>query len=175
MAGNRSTTPTLGLFGQTFRKLLGISIDSTKNEPTPIDPTEEISRFVMHSSDIKNATRTIHYKCLIPQRNAGTGRLETSICRSSDVRPEELWAICLQYIDAPPTRKAIGAGVAEAHIVHEVGLGFDPNGKPFAQHADIVGWYDEPNTPDAELKHNWMDKAQRMAPNFKYSPRPSAQ
>ena len=84
----------------------------------------------------------------------------------------KLWAICNTYIDAVADKPSIGVGTATASVVYAEGLGFDPNGVPFPQHADIIGWSDDPRTPDDEKKNIWMDKAQKMAPHFKYSPRP---
>ncbi|MGO8693289.1 MAG: hypothetical protein ACLQMF_06390 [Rectinemataceae bacterium] len=89
-----------------------------------------------------------------------------------ELEDEELWAICNTYIDAVADKPSIGVGTATASVVYAEGLGFDPNGVPFPQHADIIGWSDDPRTPDDEKKNIWMDKAQKMAPHFKYSPRP---
>lgn len=58
-----------------------------------------------------------------------------------------------------------------ACVVFDVNLGFDADGKPYPEHASIIGWDDSVDKPDEELKHFWMDKAQRMAPSFKYLPR----
>ena len=50
-------------------------------------------------------------------------------------------------------------------------LAFDADGKPYPEHANIIGWYDDADKPDNELKHFWMDQAQRMAKKFSYMPR----
>jgi hypothetical protein len=42
----------------------------------------------------------------------------------------------------------------------------DADGRPYAEHANIIGWRDIANTPDAEQKHYWIDRAQRMARHF---------
>jgi hypothetical protein len=67
--------------------------------------------------------------------------------------------------------RAIGRGVGPARAVFVVNLGFDADGNPYPEHANIIGWDDSVDKQDDELKHFWMDKAQRMAPSFKYLPR----
>ena len=42
----------------------------------------------------------------------------------------------------------------------KVGLRFDPDGKPYPQHANIFGWHDPGGVPDSEIKHFWMEQAQ---------------
>jgi len=109
----------------------------------------------------------------MPSRNKRTGRLETSICRSGTLENVELWAICSEHFDTHAQNPAIGEGTAKANVVFTEGLAFDANGIPFPLHADIIGWKDEGSLPDEEKKNHWMDKAQRMAPQFKYTSRPS--
>jgi len=152
--------------------LPNISSGSIRNEYSAVEQNEDINRFVVHSSDIQKSTTSLHYKRLLPRRNKSTGRLETSVCRSKTLTEKEVWAICTNYFDTYSQAPAIGEGIAKASVVYAAGLNFDPNGKPFSQHADIVGWYDDPRLPDDEAKHFLMDKAQKMAPHFKYSPRP---
>jgi hypothetical protein len=50
--------------------------------------------------------------------------------------------------------------------VYAENLAFDADGRPYPEHANIIGWHDKAGKPDNELKHFWMDKAQRMAPHF---------
>ncbi|GAB6276719.1 MAG: hypothetical protein SAMD01599839_12590 [Rectinema sp.] len=137
-----------------------------------MSPEEDISRFVMHTSDVKNSTNTLRYNRLLPMRNKQTGRLETSVCRSGELTGDELWTLCSQYFDVKPDKIAIGVGTAQASAIYKEGLNFDPNGQPFTQHADIIGWDDPAGIPDDEKKHFWMDKAQRIAPHFKFYHRP---
>lgn len=133
---------------------------------------EEVSSFVTQAKQVMNSQGHIHPSRLIPHRRTKQERLEVSICRSSNIAEAELWRICTKYFDSHSPRPAIGRGAAFASVVLAEGLHFDPNGIPYPQHADIIGWYDDPRLPDEELKHFWMDKAQKMAPHFKYSPRP---
>jgi hypothetical protein len=83
----------------------------------------------------------------------------------------ELWDICSKYFDVSAPRPAIGRGVGPASAVFNVDLQLDADGVPYPEHANIVGWHDDPNKPDNELKHFWVDKAQKIAPHFLYSPR----
>lgn len=67
--------------------------------------------------------------------------------------------------------RAIGRGVGLASAVFDVDLGFDADGEPYPEHANIIGWDDSLDKRNDELKHFWMHKAQKMAPSFKYLPR----
>ncbi|MGH8646159.1 MAG: hypothetical protein ACREX4_17550 [Gammaproteobacteria bacterium] len=72
-------------------------------------------------------------------------------------------------------KPAIGRGVGPAAAVFDVDLGSDADRKPYPEHANIIGWYDSIDEPDNELKHFWMDKAQKMASRFTYLPRRSSE
>ncbi|MGH8607628.1 MAG: hypothetical protein ACREX9_09450 [Gammaproteobacteria bacterium] len=98
-------------------------------------------------------------------------RLETSVYRSQSLSDKQVWKICAAHFDPFAPKPAIGRGVGPAAAVFDVGLGFDADGKPYPGHANIIGWYDSIDTPDNELKHFWMDKAQKIAPRFTYVPR----
>ena len=98
-------------------------------------------------------------------------RLEASVCRAQALSNSQVWAICSAHFDVKAPNPAIGRGMGPACVVFDVNLGFDADGKPYPEHASIIGWDDSVDKPDEELKHFWMDKAQRMAPSFKYLPR----
>jgi hypothetical protein len=99
--------------------------------------------------------------------------METSICRSSTLTETQLWRICRGYFDCHAPKPAIGIGVGKASVVYQEGLDFDPNGVPYPEHADIIGWDSDPSIPEEERKHAWMAKAKQMAPSFQYLPRPA--
>ena len=107
----------------------------------------------------------------MPRRNRDTGRLETSVCRSGEIDEPRLWSICAEYFDKYSRSPAIGRGVGPASAVYSEGLTFDADGKPYPEHANIVGWHEQRGEPDHELKNHWMARAQRMALQFKYVPR----
>ena len=107
----------------------------------------------------------------MPRRNSTIKRLETSVCRSGTLTKAQIWNICSSYFDAYAPKRAIGRGVGPASAVFAEGLAFDPDGKPYPEHANIIGWQDDADKPDNELKHFWMDQAQRMAKKFLYMPR----
>lgn len=90
------------------------------------------------------------------------------------VRESQVWEICAAHFDVHAPKPAIGRGVGPAEAVFKVNLQFDADGKPYREHANIIGWRDSVNTPDNEQKHFWMDQAQRMAPHFFYLPRPKS-
>ncbi len=77
-----------------------------------------------------------------------------------------MWNIATRYFDARSPKPSIGHCVASAAAVLVEQLAFDADGRPFPEHANIIGWHDEPSTPDDELKHHWKHQAQRMAPRF---------
>jgi hypothetical protein len=107
----------------------------------------------------------------MPRRNPTSRRLETSVCRSSKLTEAQVWAICSSHFDDRAPKPAIGRGVGPASVVFSESLKFDADGKPYPEHANIIGWQDDRNKPDPELKHFWMDQAQRIARQFSYLPR----
>lgn len=108
----------------------------------------------------------------MPRRNTTNRRLETSVCRSSQLTDDQVWIVCSTYFDAHSPKPAIGRGVGRAAVVFAEELTFDADGKPYAQHANIIGWHDTTDKPDDKLKHFWMDQAQRMAKQFSFMSRP---
>ncbi|HEU0274644.1 MAG TPA: hypothetical protein VFQ83_08975 [Candidatus Udaeobacter sp.] len=106
------------------------------------------------------------------RRNRTNQRLETSVCRSSGLSEAQVWSICSAYFDIHAPKPAIGRGVGPAAAVFAENLAFDADGNPYPEHANIIGWHDATDQPDEELKHFWMDQAQRMAKQFSYIRRP---
>jgi hypothetical protein len=153
---------------------LGISRSSTRLLSQELQPNESLSTFVLQSNQVVKRSSTIHYSRLMPRRRdkESKGRLETSVCRSTNLAEARVWAICSEFFDKYARKPAIGRGVGPANAVYAVGLSFDADGKPYPEHANIIGWHDSSDRPDSELKHFWMDQAQRMAPHFSYLPRP---
>jgi hypothetical protein len=107
----------------------------------------------------------------MPRRNPQTRRLEVSVCRSSQLTDAQVWSICSDYFDRRAPKPAIGRGVGPASAVFAENLSFDADGIPYSEHANIIGWHDEPNKPDNEIKHFWMARAKRIAASFLYMPR----
>jgi len=108
----------------------------------------------------------------MPRPNRATQRLEASVCRSGNLDERALWAVCAQHFDAHARVPAIGRGVGPASAVYAEQLSFDADGKPYPEHANIIGWREEPGRPGGELKSAWMYRAQRIATAFKYVARP---
>ena len=149
-----------------------MSADSSSPPRSDVRPSESLSTFVFRTDQVDRKTNTIRHTRLIPKRNKNrNGRLETSVCRSEALSDTQVWAICSAHFDVYAPNPAIGRGMGPARVVFDVNLGFDADGKPYPEHANIIGWDDLVDKPDDELKHFWMDKAQRMAPSFKYLPR----
>jgi len=138
-----------------------------------VSPNESLCSFVFRPDQTVKQTNTIHHSRLMPRRKnkKKDGRLETSVCRSQALSDSQVWAICSAHFDVNAPSPAIGRGMGPARVVFDVNLGFDADGKPYPEHANIIGWDDRVDRPDDELKHFWIDKAQRMARSFKYLPR----
>lgn len=140
--------------------------------PPDVQPDELLTSFVYREDQVVRKTNKIHHSRLMPRRNQSrNGRLETSICRSNALTETQLWLICSRHFDVSAPKPAIGRGMGPASAVFAEQLSFDPDGIPYREHANIVGWHDDPRKPASELKHFWMDKAQRIAAKFSYEPR----
>lgn len=162
-----------------LKRLLPISFDtlfdSKELVPLEVRPEETLCSFVYEPGHVVKKTNSIHHSRLMPRRRdrKPEGRLETSVCRSHGLSETQIWEICQKFFDTKAPKPAIGRGEGQAGAVLKVGLRFDPDGKPYAQHANIVGWHDPGDVPDGVIKHFWMDQAQKMAPSFKYVQRPA--
>ena len=174
MLGSQLKQQTVRYLKNLLSILFGTFKDSTSSLPGEVQPDESLSTFVTQSRDVVKATNTVRHTRLMPRRRgkAPKGRLETSVCRSTNLAEARVWEICSEHFDKHARKPAIGRGVGPASVVYEVGLGFDADSKPYPEHANIIGWHDSIDRPDAELKHYWMDQAQKMAPMFSYIPRP---
>lgn len=147
--------------------------DSTSPLPSDVRPEELLCTFVFRLEDVDKKTNLIRHSRLMPRRRdkRPNGRLETSVCRESDLTELQVWDLCSEFFDKRAPKPAIGRGVGLAKTVFDVSLDFDADGKPYIQHANIIGWHDAVNSSDSVLKHFWMDQAQRMARHFSYMPR----
>jgi hypothetical protein len=145
--------------------------DSSHQLSADVQPDELLTSFVFRPEQVDKKRKTIQPSRLVPRRNSTNKRLETSVCRSSRLTEAQIWDICSAHFDAYAPKPAIGRGVGPASAVFAEKLSFDPDGKPYAEHANIIGWQDNADKPDNELKHFWMDQAQRMAKKFPYMSR----
>lgn len=144
---------------------------STRQLSADVQPDEELTSYVFRENQIVRVTNTIHYTRLIPRRNPENERLEVSVCRANELTEAQVWTICSTYFDVHAPKPAIGRGVGPAAAVFAEELAFDPDGRPYPEHANIIGWHDAVDKPDNDLKHFWMAKAQRLANRFSYMPR----
>jgi hypothetical protein len=171
MPGSQLTRRVGELLKNVFKMLRGTWGSSTRQESVDVQPDEALSSYVFRQEHIVRITNTIHHSRLMPRRKSKDERLEVSVCRSSQLTEAQVWSICSSYFDPRAPKPAIGRGVGRASAVFAENLAFDPDGKPYPQHANIIGWHDDFNKPDNELKHFWMAQAQRMAVRFSYLPR----
>ena len=144
---------------------------SSRQLSAGVQPDELLTSFVFRPEQIDKKTKKIQPSRLVPRRNPTNKRLETSVCRSSGLTEAQVWNICSAHFDVYVPKPAIGRGVGPASSVFAENLAFDPDGKPYPEHANIIGWQDDADKPANELKHFWMDQAQRMAKKFSYMPR----
>jgi hypothetical protein len=61
---------------------------------------------------------------------------ELSVARTQGMSDEEIRQIAVEHV--PPPVK--GYATVQAALVLQLGLTFDPNGDPYPQHADVIGW-----------------------------------
>ncbi len=155
MLGNRLIQGIVLLLKNLSRMLRGMSEGSIRRLRSDVQPSELLSIFVLRANEIVKKTNTIHHSRLMPKRKGRKKeeRLETSVCRSQTLSQPELWSICSAHFDVYAPKPAIGRGVGLASAVFDVGLGFDADGKPYPEHANIIGWYDSLDKPDEELKN----------------------
>lgn len=175
MAGDLFGSTLVALLNKYWLRLRGRSRDSRAQAQPRVSPDERISTFVFKRDHVVAKTGAIHYSRLRPRRRPGSvrGRLELSVCRSSALTDEQIWEICAKHFDQHAPRAATGRCDAHAKIVYDVGLTFDPDGIPYPEHTNVIGWQDNVTEPDEKLKHHWMDQQQKMAPYFRFKPRPS--
>jgi hypothetical protein len=62
--------------------------------------------------------------------------VELSVARTQGMSAAQIRQIGIDHVD--PLVK--GHATVDAAAVFREGLAFDPNGNPYAQHADVVGW-----------------------------------
>ena len=151
--------------------LSGQSRSSTRQLARDVRPDEPLSSFVFREEHVQKASNTSHHKRLTPVRKGKHERLEVSLCRSGGLTDSETWDICAEHFDRFSPKAAFGRCVGPASAVFSAGLVLDADGTPYAEHANIVGWFDAADTPDSELKHFWMAQARLMAPQFVFTPR----
>jgi hypothetical protein len=171
MAGSLLIQRVRRLWIGLFKKLQSMSQGSSPRLSAGVQPDELLSSFVVLPEQIDKKTNTIKPSRLIPRRNPTNRRLETSVCRSSRLTEAQVWGICSAHFDVHSRKPAIGRGVGPAKAIFAEELTFDADGKPYPEHANIIDWHDDIAKPDSELKHFWMDQAQRMAKQFLYTPR----
>jgi hypothetical protein len=111
----------------------------------------------------------------MPRRNPRTDRLEVSVCRSSGLSEQQVWAICTEHFDTHAAFPAIGRGVGPASAVYAESLGFDAGRRPLSGTREHHRMARGAGKPDNELKSYWIYHAQRMASKFKCMPRSPVQ
>jgi hypothetical protein len=122
---------------------------------------------VKDERDVVQLAQVVKHTTLMPRVEEG-GRPETSVCRSSGLKDATIWQRCSEFFDSTAPRKAIGRGVALASTVYDEALSIEPNGDPYPEHADIVGWPFDAAVPYETNKQLWKIKAQSMAPHFRF-------
>lgn len=153
------------------------SKDSTHSEgiSPAVQPNELVAYFIRVPKHIDRKTGGIRPQALMPRRVEATHRLETSVYRTSGLSEGEVWEICRVWYELIGGVTAIGRGEGRARSVTEANLDFDADGKPHPRHANIIRWEDDPSKSKEQLKHFWMQAAQKFAPGFQYIEKPRPQ
>lgn len=170
MAGSRFGRTLVEMFRQ-WRRALPISLSSYSTQVS-VRSNEHIATFVKDKRNINKTDGVVRSQQVMPRWIETKKRFETSVCRCSGIDEERIWRICCQHFDRHIKEPAIGLGSGRASIVFDVGLSFDPDGVPYPEHVNIVGWQVSAARPREESKGLHMNQAQKIAAELKYSPRP---
>lgn len=100
--------------------------------PTPISPTEILSRFVTSKQHYRPSNNTIKWNAFMPNK----GR-QTSVFRTSGISDGDIWSLGDRHIQ----KQILGRGDIVASKVTDKGLEVVPDDNP-ERHANILGWAD---------------------------------
>ena len=101
----------------------------------PPDDAEPLSRFLLSKSHISVEKMRVKSAAFLPEVRS----LETSVFRTVDLDPAEIWAIGEQHVATPIGRTLHGRGEVAAQVPRRMGLQVRPDNQP-ERHAAIVGW-----------------------------------
>jgi hypothetical protein len=87
---------------------------------------------------------------------------------------QRAWSICHDYFENSLHGELV-AGRAEnsAQSYVQQGLSFDANGRPYVEHADVVGWHEESGLEYDALKSFWKDACRELAKQSRFVRRPN--
>ena len=102
-----------------------------------IDPSEVLSRFILHKDWYRSSDATVKYAAFLPNRNG-----ETSVFRTSGLSEQKVWDIA--ECEVFPVRRLPILGRADIPAAIPTGKGLEVVPKePSRRHANITGWPEE--------------------------------
>lgn len=102
--------------------------------PPEVREDERLARFSVYKKDVR-ANGTVRARLFLPPPD-----LKLSTCRLIGLSEEMVWNIGEEFVAEPRERSLIGRADFMAEDVIRAGLKFDPDGEPYPNHANIVGW-----------------------------------
>ena len=100
----------------------------------PPNDTEPLSRFLFSKTRYSREKMRVRHSAFMPEPRS----LETSVFRTTGLRPEQVWAIG-SSVAQPVGHKLHGRAEVLAHVPRRLGLDVRPDNQP-ERHAAIVGW-----------------------------------
>jgi hypothetical protein len=100
-----------------------------------LSPAEEITRYVLHKTQIIPTKEKVRYNVFLPAPNG-----ETSVFRISTLGDEQIWNIGREIVADPQQKSVKGRADFAAARVYDVELSIDPDTTSHELHANIVGW-----------------------------------
>lgn len=105
---------------------------------TTIDPTENLSRFILHKDYIRASDNTVKPAAFMPNPKNG----ETSVFRTSGIEANEIWDIGDREVASKHDKSLLGrADILTINVIKK-GLKVIPTETP-ERHANLVGWPEE--------------------------------
>ena len=173
MAGNRLMRRVRALSMSLFKTLRNIWGGSTRQLPADVQPDELLTSFVV-STENKLFGRQTRYTPRGLCRGAilTNKRLEVSVCRSSKLTEAAGLGTSVRRISTFMRRNQPLVAVSvplRRYLRKSWRLTLTAN--PTRSTPTSLDGMMTADKPDNELKHFWMDQAQRMAKQFSYMPR----
>ncbi len=99
----------------------------------PVEPGENLSRYLFSKNSFSTSKQAVHYTAFMPPPDK-----RLSVFRTSDLSEDEVWSIG-DDVGRRRDKRLLGRGDIKALDVYEAGLSIDPDNIPF-RHANINGW-----------------------------------
>lgn len=117
---------------------------------SPVDPNENLSRYLFSRNNYSSTKQIVHYTAFIPPAD-----MRLSVFCVSGLSENAIWEIG-KNVGNQSDRKLLGRADITVLPVFDAGLSIDRNDIPF-RHANIIGWPDE----DSAIKLTAIELAQK--------------